>query len=353
MTEKPETIREEDYFEQAFEGSFEKIRRKFETISAATLHITLVGSMNAEKERVVELLTGIRLKDIKPSSAGKNKIYAVAENIFIVDTPGYNKKGIRLQLPDDTDLVLFFLDAPTGIQQDVRDVFQEISAAGKEMVAVIDRTETIREETLDGLVMQVREELGINPVPVQTKSGEGLEDLNEKIVGMLEDPEDEGKVLYYLKISLYKRKSVDKWIRKAAALALAVGALPLPGSDMVPLTALQMELALKIAWIFDITPDKEKTLELLRSTLTGNTGKQAVRWAMETLDRTGWEPGKKIKGLARAGVSSLVAAALTFAFGWACYAYFKSSMSIDLNEVADMFRTAYEEYKNITGKTEK
>jgi len=166
--------------------------------------------------------------------------------------------------------------------------------------------------------------------------------LNSEIVKILEK---KGKGLLFLKVSKHKEKSVKNWINGATAAAFGIGAMPIPGSDIVALTALQVGLALKIAFIYDFVPSKGDIMKLVGSTVTGSIGRNFVRWAITALKAAGWIPGNQLLEVATIAIAATVAASLTFGFGYASNAYYKSGMTMDLGEVGNIFKSYCADYK--------
>ena len=90
-------------------------------------------------------------------------------------------------------------------------------------------------------------------------------------------------------------------------------------------------------------------MKLVASTVTGSIGKQIARWSITALKGVGWIPGAQFLEAATVAVAMSVAASLTYGFGWACNAYYKSGMTMDLGEVGEIFKASYEEYKKTKG----
>ena len=111
------------------------------------------------------------------------------------------------------------------------------------------------------------------------------------------------------------------------------------------MTTLQVGLAMKIAYIYGSKPTKVDVMKLVASTVTGSAGKQAAKWAITALKAAGWIPGAQLLEIAVSGIAATVAASLTYGFGWACNAYYKSGMVMDLGEVGEIFVKFYNEYK--------
>lgn len=337
-------------YEDAFKKSYDEKHAEFENISNQKLIISLIGSVNAGKSKTINALTGIDYTEVK-ARAGWTKevsLYELNKGVFIADTPGLfdidadvSKKASDF-VANSADIILYFLNAGVGITQHEKKAFEEISALGKQTLVVLNKIDSLEQNEVTDVINQIKEELGIFPIPISSKTGEGIQNLNNEIVKILEA---NGKDLMFLKISKFKEQSVKKWVNAATAAAFGIGALPIPGSDIVALSALQTGLAFKIAYIYDIKPTKEDIMSLVASTVTGSIGKQIVRWGITLLKTAGWIPGAQPLEVATAAIAASIAASLTYAFGWACNAYYKSGMTLDLAEVGKIFNEKYEMHK--------
>ena len=138
---------------------------------------------------------------------------------------------------------------------------------------------------------------------------------------------------------------MDFWIKGAAISAAGVGAIPIPGIDMIPLTALQVALAMKIAYVYDEEVTKEDVMQLVAATVTGSIGRQIYRWGIQGLKAAGWLGGPLGEGVVMA-VAAGVAASVTYGFGHACKAYYKSGMTLELDVLGDTFRNMAKQYYN-------
>jgi GTP-binding protein Era len=148
---------------------------------------------------------------------------------------------------------------------------------------------------------------------------------------------EKGKDLLFLKVTKYKEASVRIWISGAAVAAAAIGAIPLPGADIIPLTALQVSLCLKIAYIYNCKVTKSDVMSLIGSTVTGLAGKSlfrnAIKLAGDLLGPLGVVPSSII--------AATIAGSMTWGLGWAANAYYKSGMTIDLGEVGEIYQNMY------------
>jgi len=173
---------------------------------------------------------------------------------------------------------------------------------------------------------QIQQELGESPIFTSAKKGIGIQDLHGRITEILEK---RGKDLLFLKISRYREETVRVWINGASVTAFGIGLLPIPGSDIVPLTALQVGLAMKIAYVWNCKVTKKDVMQLVAATVTGSIGKQVFRWALSLLKGAG--------GPAISIIAGTIAAAVTYGFGWASNAYYKSGMTMDIGDVQGVY----------------
>ncbi|TWI00428.1 GTP-binding protein Era [Flavobacterium tiangeerense] len=337
-------------YEDAFKRSYDETHTEFENISNQKLIISLIGSVNAGKSKTINTLTGIDYTEVKARSGWTKEVslYELNKGVFVADTPGLfdidadiSKKASDF-VANSADIILYFLNAGVGITKHEKKAFEEIAALGKQTLVVLNKIDSLEQNEVTEVINQIKEELGIFPIPISSKTGEGIQNLNNEIVKILEA---NGKDLMFLKISKFKEQSVKKWINAATAAAFGIGALPIPGSDIIALSALQTGLAFKIAYIYDIKPTKEDIMSLVASTVTGSIGKQVVRWGITTLKAVGWIPGAQLLEVATMAIAASIAASLTYAFGWASNAYYKSGMALDLGEVGKIFNEKYEMYK--------
>ena len=337
-------------FEEAGKKAYDEAHPEFERLSKEKLIISLLGSVNAGKSRTINALTGMNYANVKTRSGWTKEIslYELHPGIFIADTPGLfdidNKVSQKADtfVEENSDLVLFFLNAAVGITAHEKDAFKRVSALGKDIVVVLNKVDVLQAGDLPVMIEQIEEEIGIVPIPISAQSGEGVEELNDAIVQILKK---KGKDLLFLKVSTRKEKTVSKWIYGATASAAVIGGIPIPGSDIVPLTGLQVGLAIKIAFIYDIKVSRGDVMILIGTTVTGNAGRQIMKWTITALKGLGWIPGAQLVEIAAMAVGAAVAGSLTFAFGFTCNAYYKGGMKMDLSKVGEIFNIFYAEHK--------
>ena len=348
-------MKEEHFDRERYEEAFKKVYSEkydeFEEIMRKKLIISVVGSVNAGKSSTINALTGIRYAEVKAKAGWTKEIslYELKKGVFIADTPGLHdidekspQKAYEF-IEKETDIVLFFLNAARGLDRYEKEAFKSIQSLRKETIVVLNKIDTIDEDEVHDVVAQIEEELGVQPIPVSAKNGTNIEKLHDRILKVLKT---KGKDLLFAKVSNYKERIVAKWIRAATTTAAGIGALPIPGSDIVPLTALQVGLAMKIAHIYGISPSEKDIMNLIASTVTGTAGRRVMRWGITALKTLGWVPGGQLGEVATCSLAAVIAGGITYSFGWACNAYYKSGMGIEMDELGKIFDQYYNEYKS-------
>ncbi|OXB16269.1 GTPase [Flavobacterium reichenbachii] len=337
-------------YQATFENSYNEKHGEFEDLIKQKLIISLIGSVNAGKSKTINALTGIDYTEVK-ARAGSTEtvsIYPLNDQVFIADTPGLYDINEKVSnkasefVEKDSDVILYFINAASGITAHEKKSFESLQKLGKPTIVVLNKIDALDKSDIVDVINQTKEELGIFPIPISSKTGEGIELLEQQIQDLLKF---QGKDLLFVKVSKFKGNSVKKWINAATVSAAAIGALPIPGSDIVALTGLQVGLALKIAYIYGIKTTKQDVMKIVASTITGSIGRQISRWSITALKAAGWIPGAQLLEVAIVGIASIVAGSMTYAFGWACNAYYKSGMTIDLGVVGEIFEEKYKSHK--------
>ena len=344
---------ESDYeaYEETFDKSFARESKKFEELKKKKLIIALYGSVNSGKSSTVNALLGEPLASVK-AVAGWNKevmLYPFKENVLISDTPGLedvneeNSARATDFIEKGADIILFLLNAGVGASKPTVDAYENLQKLGKPIIAVLNKIDILDPDEREEMEQDIKEKMGIEIVSISAKEDVGIDVLHENIMEILES--EEGKHLLYLKVSKFKEEQVDKWITGAAISAAGLGAIPIPAADIIPLTALQVALALKIAFIYECEVTKKDVMQLAAATVTGSIGRQIYRYGIQGLKAAGWIAGPLGGGVVTA-IAAAIAATITYGFGHACKAYYKSGMTLELDVVGDIFRNMAKQYYN-------
>ena len=314
------------------------------------LVISLLGDVNVGKSSTINALTGKKLSDVGAYAGLTTEIrtFEYSENVIIADTPGLSdiNQEVSNKAKDfvhkDADIIMFFFNAGVGPTKPMIDTFNELKKLRKPIITVLNKIDYLDEEELETVMTQIERETGSKAIPIAAKKNIGIEKLNDEIVKVLEGV---GKDLLFLKVSKYKESKVKIWINGAAVSAFGIGVVPVPGADIIPLTSLQVGLALRIAYIYNCKVSKNDVMSLIASTITGGLGKQLFKYGVQALKGLGWFGGPLGAGAVGA-LGGTIAASITYGFGWACNAYYKSGMEMDLGELGGIYQEQYKQYYN-------
>lgn len=320
-----------DDFDNIFENLFE---RKSEEISAQLdrkLIISMVGDVNCGKSSTINRLMKEDIVSVgaKPGETKEIEEIVYKENIIFVDTPGLDdviktNSDITLKYYKNSDVILFFLNAAgTVLSGNELKNLKEIEKVNKDIIIVLNKIDAADE--IPELIKYIQDHTDYSyPVtPISSRTGENISLLQNKLMDILEKKSKDILLATNLKD---KASIANRWIMGAGASSAAVGALPMPGADFVPLTTIQVGLLIKLSTLYNKPVSKENAKELIIATVIGNIGKTVFRQIVKLV------PG------AGSVVGASVAGATTVALGYAVK--YMHENDIELN--ADQLKSVYE-----------
>lgn len=335
-------------YAETFAQGIDAQAEEFKKIANTKLVISLIGEANAGKSATINALTGRKLSEVHPIAGWTKQItlHQYAETVFIADTPGLHEMrtlALGAQVTDfveqETDIILFFVNAASNRTPEERNAFQAVRELNKPTIVVLNKIDTIEADALPAVIDDLIQRLNYDLiVPISATKGINIDLLSDRIAEILSA---EGKEILFLKVAKHKEARVKLWIKGAALSAFGIGALPLPGSDIVPLTALQVGLCMRIAYIYNLQVSKGDVMKLLGSSVTGFAGKALYRNAAKLIADLLLGPAGMVASSAAAGA---IAAAMTWGLGFAANAYYKSGMTMDLGEISTIYQDAFNSY---------
>jgi len=326
----------------------EKIPELEEALSKS-LVISLFGNVNAGKSSLLNKITGIKYTDISPIPGWTKHVnlypFPGFKNVKIADTPGLEditeEVAERAEefVQKDSDIVLFVLNATVGITRAEKQAFDSLRSQEYPLVVVLNKIDLLKPKDRDILIPDLKEKLNLGEeIPFCATSAETGEGIDELIMIISEILETVGKDLLFAKIVREKDKIVDKWIWGAILSAAAIGAIPIPGSDIIPLTILQTGLIIKIAHVYGVKISKGDARLFISQVIVGGTGKTIFRQLVKGIALL-FPPG----AVAVAVIAAGVAGAMTYALGKVAKAYFKSGERIPVPELQRIYEEAKRE----------
>jgi GTPase len=267
----------------------------------------------------------------QPGETSLIEKYAYTDKIIFADTPGLDDINQQnsvetMKFYKEADVILFFLNAAgTVFSEGERKTFEEVRKINRNIIFVLNKIDAA--EDIPGLVKYIQDHTNYRykVTPISSKTGENMEMLRGAILDILKEKK---KDILFAKHLKEKSSTANKWIIAAAGSSTAIGASPIPGSDMVPLTAIQVGMMVKLATLYDKPLTKNKAKELTIATLTGNVGKTLFRQIVKLVPGAGMAAGASIAG------------GMTLALGYAIKYAYENDIDLDpksLSKLYEMF----------------
>lgn len=284
-------------FEQIFNEKTAEINEQL----AREVLIAMIGDVNAGKSSTINQLMGAAVAEVgaRPGETVEIKKYVYKEKIVFVDTPGLDDihrehSEETLQFYKEADLVLFFLNAAgTVLSETELASLNKISQVNEDIILVLNKIDAA--DDIPNLVKYIQDHTNYQYVvtPISSRTGENIEMLQNEVLRLLEAKKKD----ILMATNMANKSSIaNKWILAAGGSAAAVGASPIPGSDFVPLTALQVGLMLRLSTLYDKPISKDNAKELIVATVVGNIGKTIFRQIVKIVPGAGMVVGASVAG---------------------------------------------------------
>ncbi|MBN1316013.1 MAG: 50S ribosome-binding GTPase [Anaerolineales bacterium] len=235
----------------------------------------------------------------------------------VVDTPGADAVGavgererqIAFEAAKVADFLVIIFEATRGIKQSEKTLFDDLLGLDKPFIVVLNKMDLIPKGERVKVLESAARNLKLGPSEViGTVATEG-ENVGRVILAIAKsDPE----LVKAISEALPEYRSRLSWQRIAAASGstAAVGWIPLPFADLIPLLVIQSGLVLSIARIYGykITPSRAR--ELIATFGVGFIARMVYQQLSKLLGVPGWV------------LSAAVAAATTVAIGYGAMMWF-------------------------------
>ncbi|GIO93496.1 hypothetical protein J31TS3_47230 [Paenibacillus lactis] len=134
------------------------------------------------------------------------------------------------------------------------------------------------------------------------------------------------KDILFAKSIKEKSATANGWIIGASISAGAVGASPIPGSDIIPITGIQVSLLTRLAVLYNKPISKETAKELVIATIFGNIGKSIFRQIVKVFPGAGSVAGATVAG------------ATTLALGYAVKYAYEHNIQINTANITKLYK---------------
>ncbi|GKV55847.1 hypothetical protein NCCP2222_17940 [Sporosarcina sp. NCCP-2222] len=287
----------DEEFDQLFKEKSEEINDQLER----EVLIALIGDVNAGKSSTINRLMGAEVAQVgaKPGETQEIKKFVYREKIIFVDTPGlddiYSEHSAEtMKFYKEADVILFFLNAAgTVLSETELTSLKKIAKVNKDIILVLNKIDAA--DDIPTLVNYIKQHTDFDYVvtPISSRTGENIGLLQKEVLDILESKKKD----ILMAANMADKSSVaNRWIFGAGASAATIGAVPIPGSDFVPLTALQVSLMLKLSTLYGKPISKDNAKELIIATIVGNIGKTVFRQIVKIIPGAGMVAGASVAG---------------------------------------------------------
>ncbi|MFC4023989.1 GTPase [Oceanobacillus longus] len=324
-----------EFNEQDFEEAYEQETNKVNAQLDEEILFAMIGDVNTGKSSTINQIIGeeVAMVGAKPGETTGIDRYIYRDKIIFADTPGLDDINNRnsqetMKFYKNADVILFFLNAAgTVLSEGEKKSFEIISKENKNILFVLNKIDAA--DDIPGLVSYVKQNTNNNykVVPISSRTGENIDKLRNEILDILKKKHKE---IQFARLVKEKSSIANKWIIGATGSATAVGAVPIPGSDFVPLTGIQVGLMVKLAALYEKPLSKERARELAIATITGNIGKTLFRQVVKFIPGAGSVAGGSIAG------------GMTMALGYAIKYAYENNIELDANSL----KSLYEYFRN-------
>ncbi len=281
----------------------EVVRHQWRDIrSDRWVHIAVTGPAQTGKSSLVNAILQKQAPDVEP-------IFSVAESPGLEEYLGYGSAESMPEELQGADLTLLVLDARFGISEATRQVLERVRALGSSVLVVLNKIDLV--EDAGRTVREAQKTLHASVFATSVYRSSTIDKLLKAIVVA------QSKALYPLAQSFPEfRRTLCNGIATQAAFATGlVGVIPIPVSDLLPVTAIQTAMILKISRAFGCELNRQRARELLPMFLAGLLIREAGHRLRERFPKQ-----RRLIGLSVGGI-------WTFLLGQLAIRYFENTTS--------------------------
>ncbi|MDA2937301.1 GTP-binding DUF697 domain-containing protein [Acidobacteria bacterium AH-259-A15] len=262
------------------------------------VQIVVVGPARTGKSSLVRAMS-------RKQADASQGIFAIVDVQGLDEYLGYEPDRSVPEELQHADLVLLILDAQYGVADSTVQMYERLKSLDKPMRVVLNKMDLVESPGLS--VREAGRRLATNVLGVSAVQPETIDRLLRAAVAT------SPKTLYPLTQNFpeFRRSICNGIVTQAACATAVVGAIPIPVSDLLPITAIQTGMLLKIARAFGYRLNRERARELLPMLAAG----AAVREGSHRL-RCRFPEYRKL-------IAVLIAGIWTFVLGQAAIQYFE------------------------------
>lgn len=337
-----------DAYMAGVQASINKAAGELDEEENRDILIYVVGEANAGKSSIINNLLGEDLAEVKPIAGWtrESRLYKYSDHLYVVDTPGLNESdtlnlgaGVTGEAQNRADITLFVVNLAGNRTPQERETYRLIAKLGRPSLVIANKVDTIDTDDRDEIMSDLSRRFAVPPsgvCAVSARTNEGMESLSLQIFRILEE---EGGGLLWAKNARHRDSVVHNLVKWSAVQAVGIGVIPIPMADIVPLTAVQCRMWIKIGKIYGYDITQEAAKSIITSLAAGAIGKSVFRQALKALGlATGIGVG------VTSALAGAVAGAMTYGLGVAAQEHYKSGQARTGNELINIYRSAFNAY---------
>ncbi len=263
------------------------------------VQIAVVGPAQTGKSSLVGAIS-------KRQLAGSEPIFRIVDLRGLDEFLGYQSGESLSDRLEQADVILLILDGQYELAESTKRMYERLRSLNKPVLVVLNKIDLV--EVPRDALRKARKQLGANVFGASAVQPETTERLLKAIVDA--DPKTLSPLTQ--RFPSFRRSICTGIVSQAAFSGAIVGAIPIPVADLLPITAIQTGMLLKIARVFGYELNRERARELLPMLIAGI----AVREASHRLRRR-FPEYRKLIAVSFAGL-------WTFLIGQAAISYFEN-----------------------------
>lgn len=250
--------------------------------------------------------------DMRLESLG---VFVLADLPACLAEAGLSYPDIMLNLGEPA-LVVYLLDATTGVTADDYRWVAALRATGKPLLAALNKCDLITEEVL--IAQEACEKLGMPVIPISAHTGHNVED---RLLPAMLDAVPRLAVPLGRELRGLRRHAARRVIRQAALLSGVVGAQPVPLLDLPFQVMIQVGVVMRVGAAYGYVPTGSLNREVV-GTVLGTLGIRYLALALvKLIPFVGW------------AVAGVLSGAMTFVIGEAAIRYYEAGAQVPFSRL--------------------
>ncbi len=250
--------------------------------------------------------------DLRLESLG---VFVLADLPSRLEESGLSSPALMMNLCDPA-LVVYLLDATTGVTADDYRWVAALRATGKPLLVVLNKCDLAGDETT--ITQEANEKLGMPVIPISAHTGHNVE---ARLLPAMLDAVPRLAVPLGRELRSLRRHAARRVIRQAALLSGVVGAQPVPLLDLPFQVMIQVGVVMRVGAAYGYVPTGSLNREVV-GTVVGTLGIRYLALALvKFIPFVGW------------AVAGLLSGAMTFLIGEAAICYYEVDAQVPLSRL--------------------